>query len=111
MKNKGLVVLSGGQDSTTTALFARKECKELHGVTFDYGQKHKIEIKSAVEQKFDVKVEKVATMNRQGKLKEMTMKSGGRTIRTRGKRSGWKKAIITLIEGYSIDLIRGESGV
>ena len=72
---------------------------------------NKIEIKYAVEQKFDVKVEKVATMNRQGKLKEMTMKSGGRTIRTRGKRSGWKKAIITLKEGYSIDLIRGESGV
>ena len=72
---------------------------------------NKIEIKYAVEQKFDVKVEKVATMNRQGKLKEMTMKSGGRTIRTRGKRSGWKKAIITLKEDYSIDLIRGESGV
>ena len=57
------------------------------------------------------KVEKVATMKRQGKLKDMTMKSGGRTIRTRGKRSDWKKAIITLKEGYSIDLIRGESGV
>ena len=49
MKNKGLVVLSGGQDSTTAALIARKECKELHGITFDYGQKHKIEIKSAVK--------------------------------------------------------------
>ena len=72
---------------------------------------NKIEIKSAVEQKFDVKVEKVATMNRQGKLKEITMKSGGRTIRTRGKRSAWKKAIITLKEGHSIDLIRSESGV
>ena len=44
---KGLIVLSGGQDSTTAALFARKECKELHGITFDYGQKHRIEIKSA----------------------------------------------------------------
>ena len=72
---------------------------------------NKIVIKSEIEQKFDVKVEKVATMNRQGKLKDMTMKSGGRTIRTRGKRSDWKKAIITLKEGYSIDLIRGESGV
>ena len=41
---KGLIVLSGGQDSTTAALFARKECKELHGITFDYGQKHRIEI-------------------------------------------------------------------
>ena len=49
MKNKGLVVLSGGQDSTTTALIARKENKELHGVTFDYGQKHRIEIKSAIK--------------------------------------------------------------
>ena len=47
MKNKGLVVLSGGQDSTITALIAKKECKELHSVTFDYGQKHKIEINSA----------------------------------------------------------------
>ena len=44
---KGLIVLSGGQDSTTAALFARKECKELHGITFDYGQKHRIEIKCA----------------------------------------------------------------
>ena len=72
---------------------------------------NKIVIKSAIEQKFDVKIEKVATMNRQGKMKDMTMKSAGRTIRTSGKRSDWKKAIITLKEGYSIDLIRGESGV
>ena len=49
MKNKGLIVLSGGQDSATTSLFARQECKELHGVTFDYGQKHKVEIKSAIK--------------------------------------------------------------
>ena len=47
MKKKGLVILSGGQDSTTVALFARSECKELHGITYDYGQKHKTEINSA----------------------------------------------------------------
>ena len=70
---------------------------------------NKIVIKSAIEQKFDVKVEKVATMNRQGKMKDMTMKSGGRTIRTRGKRSGWKKAIVTLQDGHSIDILGGDA--
>ena len=49
MSNKGLIVLSGGQDSTISALFARKECHQLHAITFDYGQKHKIEIYSAIK--------------------------------------------------------------
>ena len=69
---------------------------------------NKIDIKNAVEKQFDVEVQKVATMNRLGKTKDMTMKSGGRTIRTTGKRPDWKKAIVTLKEGFSIDLIRGE---
>ena len=69
---------------------------------------NKIDIKNAVEKKFDVEVQKVATMNRLGKTKDMTMKSGGRTIRTSGKRSNWKKAIVTLKEGFSIDLMRGD---
>jgi len=69
---------------------------------------NKIEIKRAGEEKFDVAVKKVATMNRLGKDKQMTVRSGGRTIRTHGKRSSWKKAIITLKEGHSIDLLRGE---
>ena len=71
---------------------------------------NKIDIKNAVERKFDVEVEKVATMNRLGKTKDMTMKSGGRTIRTSGKRSNWKKAIVTLRDGFSIDLMKGEVG-
>ncbi len=69
---------------------------------------NKIDIKNAVEKKFDVEVQKVATMNRLGKTKDMTMKSGGRTIRTSGKRSDWKKAIVTLNEGFTIDLMRGD---
>jgi large subunit ribosomal protein L23 len=69
---------------------------------------NKIDIKNAVEKQFDVEVQKVATMNRLGKTKDMTMKSGGRTIRTTGKRPDWKKAIVTLKEGFSIDLMRGE---
>lgn len=71
---------------------------------------NKIEIKNAVEKRFDVEVANVATMNRLGKAKQMTVRSGGRTIRTSGHRSDWKKAIITLKEGSTIDLIRGDAG-
>ena len=69
---------------------------------------NKIEIARAIENKFDVKVKKIATMNFIGKEKNMTVRSGGRTIRTRGKRASWKKAVITLMDGYEIDLLRGE---
>ena len=66
-------------------------------------------IKKAVESKFDVKVIKVSTMNQSGKEKQMTIKSGGRTIRTSGTRSSFKKAIVTLHEGDRIDLVGGEA--
>ncbi|MFQ6604191.1 MAG: 50S ribosomal protein L23 [Fidelibacterota bacterium] len=69
---------------------------------------NKISIKRAVEELFDVKVVKVATMNRKGKAKQMTVRSGGRTIRTTGRRSNWKRAVVTLQDGYSIDLLKGE---
>ena len=69
---------------------------------------NKIEIKRAIETKFDVEVAKVATMNRMGKEKNMTVRSGGRTIRTKGNRANWRKAIITLKEGHVIDLLKGE---
>ncbi len=72
---------------------------------------NKIMIKSAVEDLFDVKVEKVATMNRKGKEKNMTIRSGGKTIRTQGKRSDWKRAVVTLKEGFSIDLLKGDGAV
>ncbi len=69
---------------------------------------NKIQIKSAVEQKFDVSVSKVATMNFDGKLKQMTTKSNGRTIRTQGRKSSYKKAIVTLLNGDSIDYLKTE---
>jgi len=70
---------------------------------------NKIQIKRAVEEKFDVEVVKVATMNRIGKEKTMSVRSGGRTIRTQGFKRAWKKAVITLKEGFSIDLLREET--
>ena len=68
-------------------------------------------IKNAVQAKFDVKVIKVSTMNQLGKQKQMTVKSGGRTIRTSGTRSSFKKAIVTLQDGDRIDLVGGEATV
>ena len=69
---------------------------------------NKLEIKKAVENKFNVKVDKVATMNFKGKLKNTTVKSNGRVLRTSGFRSSWKKAIITLTEGFTIDLLNAD---
>ena len=65
---------------------------------------NKIDIKKAVEEKFNVKVSKVAISNRKGKAKQMTVKSNGRTIRTDGFAKSKKRAIVTLIDGYNIDL-------
>ena len=70
---------------------------------------NKPEIKKAIEKKFDVKVVKVATINRMGKTKQMTVRSGGRTIRTSGKRSSCKRAIVTLKSGSTIDLVHGDT--
>jgi len=72
---------------------------------------NKIQIKKAVEDKFDVEVEKVATMNRKGKAKQMSVRSGGRAIRTQGFQSSWKRAVVTLKEGFTIDLLKGEAAV
>jgi large subunit ribosomal protein L23 len=72
---------------------------------------NKIEIKKAIEDRFSVKVTDVATMNRKGKVKSMTVRSGGRTIRTEGRRASWKKAIVTLAAGDRIDFFEGETAV
>jgi large subunit ribosomal protein L23 len=61
---------------------------------------NKIEIKRAVEEKFNVHVLDVRTINHPGKTKTQFRKSG----RFTGKTAKYKKAIIKLREGETIDL-------
>lgn len=58
---KAVVVFSGGQDSTTCLVQALKQYDEVHAITFDYGQRHKLEIEvaQALAQKLGVAAHKV----------------------------------------------------
>ena len=69
---------------------------------------NKIDIKRSIENRFEVKVKKVSTINCKGKNKNMSVGSNGRVIRTNGNRTDWKKAIITLSGDDKIDLINGD---
>ena len=60
---------------------------------------NKVEIRKAVEEMFTVKVTKVNTTSVHGKKKQMG--------RFRGRGADWKKAIVTVAEGQSIEFFEG----
>jgi len=69
-------------------------------LTFEVDRKsNRVEIRYAVEKAFNVRVEKVRTMQMKGKVKRV-----GRTL---GKRRDWKKAIVTLAKGENIEFFEG----
>ena len=45
--SRALVVFSGGQDSTTCLGWAKNRFEYVESITFDYGQKHRVEIAQA----------------------------------------------------------------
>jgi len=61
---------------------------------------NKQDIKSAVEQLLDVKVESVQVVNQKGKKK--------RSGYTFGRRKDWKKAYVRVKEGQNIGMLEGE---
>lgn len=73
---------------------------EENKYTFKVSKKaNKVDIKKAVEEIFKVKVVDVKTMNMKGKVKRV-----GRSV---GRTSDWKKAIVTLQDGDSIEIFEG----
>jgi large subunit ribosomal protein L23 len=60
---------------------------------------NKIEIKKAVEEILKVKVDSVRTIRCKGKKKRLG--------RYEGRRSDWKKAMVTLKEGEKFDFLEG----
>ena len=47
---KAVAIMSGGMDSVTLAYYLKQKYKDLHLVSFDYGQRHKKELECAVIQ-------------------------------------------------------------
>lgn len=53
---KAFVVFSGGQDSTTCLFWALKRFEEVEAVTFNYGQRHKLELECAARITADLNI-------------------------------------------------------
>jgi large subunit ribosomal protein L23 len=62
---------------------------------------HKTQIRQAVEELFEVEVLSVNVCKVQPKPKRRGL--------TRGRRPGWKKAIVQLKEGHEIEIFEGAS--
>ena len=74
--------------------------EEANQFAFEVDQRaNKIQIKESVEKSFKVSVLKVRTMNVRGKKKRLG--------RYQGLKSNWKKAIVTLKEGDTIEYFEG----
>lgn len=79
---------------------AYKQYKNLNTLALEvHPEANKIQIAQALERLFNVKVKKVRTIVRKGKIKSIRLK------RTTTQDPLVKRAFITLAEGYSLDLL------
>jgi len=65
MSNKAVILLSGGLDSTTCLAIAKHQGFNLNALTFNYGQRHDFELKSAqkIVDHFKIKNHSVVNIN------------------------------------------------
>ncbi len=79
---------------------ANKLKEDFNQYSFEVDRRaNKIEIRKAVETLFSVRVVRVQTISNMGKMV--------RVGRSRGKRPNWKKAVVTLVKGNSIEFFEG----
>jgi len=95
--NRIMTIIRGPHTSEKTTIIA----EENRQITLKVDKTAtKLEIKKAVEQLFDVKVDSVKTVNVKGKTKRFAQRIG--------KRNNFKKAYISLKEGYDISFATTE---
>ena len=63
MTLKAIVLLSGGLDSTTTLAIAKSSGYDLFAISFNYGQRHKIELERAKEITREIKTKEHRIIN------------------------------------------------
>ena len=78
---KAVVLLSGGMDSTTTLAIALKECDDVYTISFDYGQKHRFELKQSevISKKMGAKRHYVIKIDVAGFIKSSLVGENGET--------------------------------
>jgi 7-cyano-7-deazaguanine synthase len=65
ISKKAIILLSGGLDSATIMAIAKQEGYELYALSFDYGQRHKVELEAAekIARFFSIKEHKTAKID------------------------------------------------
>jgi 7-cyano-7-deazaguanine synthase len=77
MKEGAIVLFSGGIDSTTALYWARKRFAPLRALVFDYGQRHRVEVRMAKAIAAGLKVECVVVkLPLQGLLRSALLADG-----------------------------------